>query len=259
MRFIATILATLAGSLPLWAQDKTFTITWHGQSYFTVATPKGKKIVFDPHAIPEFGRQPTTADIIICSHRHNDHAQPDVVQNHTSARVFYGLKESVKNRPPEWDKIDEKIGQIRIRNIGTYHDTNNGMQRGKNSIFIVEAEGITFCHLGDLGHELEESQIKAIGAVDVLFVPVGGIYTINGEKARKVAAAIKPRLFIIPMHFGMPGYEDLLPVDEFLDGQKLVKKLPLTNEFKFSADLKADEPTVVVLGWKKADSDLKKP
>src|SRR5204862_205205 len=75
-----------------------------------------------------------------------------------------------------------------------------------------------------------DAQVKAIGKVDVLMVPIGGIYTINGEQARKIVKQIKPRLYVVPMHYGVPGYEDLLGPDEFLEGQKNVKKLLNTNE-----------------------------
>jgi L-ascorbate metabolism protein UlaG (beta-lactamase superfamily) len=258
MRILATLLSFALTCCFAPAQETAYTVKWHGQSFYTLTTPKGKKIVFDPHAIPEFGRQKTTADLILCSHRHNDHAQPEVVENHAAARTFHGLKEPVKNKAPDWNKIDEKIGQIQIRTVGVYHDPLNGMQRGKNSIFIVEAEGMTFCHLGDLGHELDEAQVKAVGPIDVLFVPVGGIYTVNGEQARKITAALKPRLYVIPMHFGLPGYEDLLPVDEFLEGQKNVKKYPNTNELKIPADLKTEAPTIAVLNWKKDVQTIKK-
>jgi L-ascorbate metabolism protein UlaG (beta-lactamase superfamily) len=111
-----------------------------------------------------------------------------------------------------------------------------------------------FCHLGDLGHDLSPEQVKAIGPVDVLMVPVGGIYTINGETAKKVVARIKPRLFVLPMHYGVPGYDDLLGPDEFMEDQKNPKKMPDTNELVIPADAKTpDAPAVVLLGWKKAD------
>ena len=164
--------------------------------------------------------------------------------------VYRGLVEP-KPGKQEWKLINEKRGQITFRNIGTYHDALNGMQRGKNSVWIVEADGLVFCHLGDLGHELTPEQVKAIGKVDVLMVPIGGIYTLNGEQAKKVVDQIKPRLFILPMHYGVPGYDDLVGPDEFLEGQKNVKKMTNTNELIFPADMKADAPTVVLLGWKK--------
>jgi L-ascorbate metabolism protein UlaG (beta-lactamase superfamily) len=144
--------------------------------------------------------------------------------------------------------------------MGTYHDAMNGMQRGKNSVFIVEADGLVFCHLGDLGHELTPEQVKTIGKVDVLMVPVGGIYTINGEVAKKVVAQLKPRLYVVPMHYAVAGYDDLLGPDEFLEDQPKdsIKKTPDTNELVIPVDIKAPAtPSIVLLGWKKADA--KKP
>ena len=233
------------------AQDaaKALKLRWYGQSYFQLETLAGKKIVFDPHAIPEFGRPIVSADVILCSHLHNDHAQPELVEGYKTARTLFGLKE-IKGRTPDWVRIDEKIGAIAIRTVGTYHDAENGMAKGKNTIFIVQVDGLTFCHLGDLGHELSEDQVKAVGKIDVLMMPIGGTYTINGDQAKKVAAALKPRLFIVPMHYGVPGYDDLNGPEEFLDGLKNVKRTPLSNELAIAPDAKADEPTVMLLSWK---------
>lgn len=242
------------------AQDpaKKLTVRWFGQSYFQVETSAGKKIVFDPHAIPEFGRPVVQADIITCSHWHSDHSQPEAVENAKAARVFMGLLTAKKGRIPDWAKFDEKVGAIRVRSFPTYHDADTGLTRGKNSAFIIEADGLTVCHLGDLGHELTKEQVKALGPVDILMIPVGGVYTINGEQARAVAKAINPRLYVLPMHYGVPGYDELLPADEFLEGQKNVKRLPLTNELVVPTDMKADGFTTVLLGWKKDDAPPKK-
>ena len=152
--------------------------------------------------------------------------------------------------------VDEKIGAIRIRNVGLYHDATNGMQRGKNSAWIVEADGLRYCHLGDLGHDLTPEQVKAIGPVDVLMVPVGGIYTLNGEQARVVVEQLKPRLYVLPMHYGVPGYDDLVGPEEFLDGYKDVQTLK-TNELNIPVDQKAAEPTVVRMHWQKAETPKK--
>ncbi|QEL20990.1 MBL fold metallo-hydrolase [Limnoglobus roseus] len=225
---------------------KSFKVRWFGQSFFQIETPVGKKIVLDPHLIPAFGRPIVTADVILISHEHNDHNALEAVEGAKSARVFKGLKEN-KGRV-EWERIDEKVGGIRIRSVASYHDNENGLARGKNTIFIVEAEGLTFCHLGDLGHELNDEQIKAIGKVDVLMIPVGGTYTINGEQAKALVEKLKPRLFILPMHYGLPNYDDLNGPDEFLDGQKLkVKKVLTSNELAIPADAKADAPTIILL------------
>src|SRR5438105_11530675 len=99
-----------------------------------------------------------------------------------------------------------------------------GLQRGKNTVFIIEVDGWKIVHLGDLGHLLTPKQIKAIGPVDVLMIPVGGVYTINGSEAKEVIAQLKPRQYIIPMHYAVKGFDELLPADEFLEDQKNVKK-----------------------------------
>lgn len=233
------------------AQDAVTSVTlrWFGMSMFQLETSAGKKIVFDPHAIPEFGRNLVQADVILCSHLHSDHTQTSIVENAKSARLFYGVEQAKKGRTPEWKAVNEKVGQISIRAVGLYHDNDDGLVRGKVSAFIVECDGLKFCHLGDLGHELTAAQVKAIGPVDVLMVPCGGIYTINGDGAKRAVAKLKPRLYVLPMHYGVPGYDELLPLDEFLDGPTAVKKLPNTNELVIPLELKADAPTIVVLGW----------
>jgi L-ascorbate metabolism protein UlaG (beta-lactamase superfamily) len=246
-------------------------LRWFGQSFFQLETVKGFKIVFDPHAIPVFGRPLVKADYVLISHPHNDHNLVEVLEGREPKKddkgkatakpdsdVYHGVVEPKPGRQ-EWKPVDEKRGQIRFRNLGTFHDAVNGLQRGKNSVWIVEVDGLVFCHLGDLGHELTPEQVKAIGKVDVLMIPVGGIYTLNGDQAKTVVEQLKPRLYVLPMHYGVPGYDDLLGPEEFLGGQKNVKKLTTTNELVIPPDLKADAPTVVLLGWtKEAPKEPKK-
>lgn len=256
LRILAAVafVALAVSTLP--AQDgKKATLRWYGQSFFVLETPSGKRIAFDPHAIAEFGRPIVKADIVTCSHYHGDHTQTEQIENAKAARIFQGLKPSAKKgRPPEWNTIDEKVGQVRVRTVPSFHDPDGGMTRGRNAIFVIEADGLTVCHMGDIGHDLAPETVKAIGPVDVLMIPVGGIYTINGEQARKAVAKIKPRLFALPMHYGVPGYDELLPADEFVDGVRNVKKMPDTNELVIPLDAKpADGPTFVLLGYEKKD------
>ncbi len=240
---------------PVAAQDAPAkaTLRWFGQSFFQLETATGKKVVFDPHAIPHFGRPLVSADLVLVTHPHNDHNQPEVLENFKDKpRVIEAVKTVGKGgTKTEWNAVDEKVGLIRVRSLGTYHDAVGGMQRGKNGVWIVEADGLVFVHLGDLGHELSPEQVKAVGKVDVLIVPVGGIYTLNGEQAKKVVDELKPRLFVIPMHYGVPGYDDLLAPDEFLSDFKDVTKLK-TNELAIPLDAKPDAPTVVLMAWEKA-------
>ena len=226
---------------------KACKLRWFGHSFFQLETTGGKFVVFDPHAIPAFNPQPVAADVLLVSHEHSDHTQLVMVKDRKAAREFRGLK--IVNKRLDWNLVDEKIGAISVRSVGLFHDQTEGFTRGKNAAFIVEADGLTFCHLGDLGHVPTDAQAKAIGPVDVLMVPVGGVYTLNGEGAKLTVAKLKPRLFVLPMHYGVPGYDELVTADEFLDGPTAVKKTPETNELAVPLDLKADAPTVVVLGY----------
>lgn len=236
---------------------KEVRLRWHGQSFFQLETANRFRIVFDPHAIPAFGRALVRADFVLISHPHNDHDQVAALDSKVKeSDIYRGVVEPKPGRQ-EWKAVDEKRGQIRFRNLGTYHDAVNGAQRGKNSIWIVEVDGLVFCHLGDLGHELSDAQVKAIGKVDVLMVPIGGIYTINGEQAKRVVRQIKPRLYVVPMHYGVPGYDDLLGPEEFLEDQKDVKKLLDTNELVIPLDMKSDAATIVLLGWERKDPKKK--
>ncbi len=259
-RLTLAVAVSLLASTAAFAQDApaAFKLRWFGLSMFQLETPNGKKIIFDPHAVPEFGRNLVQADIVVCSHPHSDHTQLDVVENAKAARVFQGVEPGKKGRPPEWKAVDEKVGAVRVRTVGLYHDAEDGLVRGKNSAFIIESDGVTFCHLGDLGHDLTPAQVKAIGRVDVLMVPVGGIYTVNGGGAKRAVAAIRPARFVLPMHYGVPGYDDLVGPDEFLDGTPNVSKRPGTNELVVPVEVPAAAagsppagPVTVVLGWGK--------
>jgi L-ascorbate metabolism protein UlaG (beta-lactamase superfamily) len=237
--------------------DPKVAVRWFGQSFFQIETTTKQLIVFDPHAIPTFNVPRLNANITLVSHEHDDHNQPEVLAE--PGRVFRGITVSKDGKKTDWNRVDEMVLKTRVRTLATYHDPVNGMQRGKNAVWIVETDGLVFCHLGDLGHELSPEQAKAIGPVDVLMIPVGGIYTINGGTAKKVVQQLKPKRFIIPMHYGVPGYDDLLGPDEFLDEQKNVKRMPETNELLIPVDAKApDAPTIVLLGWKKAEAPEKK-
>jgi L-ascorbate metabolism protein UlaG (beta-lactamase superfamily) len=222
-------------------------IRWHGQSYFDIQSSKGTRIVIDPHAIEAYGRQTVSADLILISHLHNDHTQVGVVQNQARAKILYGLKGG--GRKIDWNAIDETFRDVHVRSLGVYHDNVEGMERGKNTSFVLDVDGLRIVHLGDLGHLLSERDIKKIGPVDVLMIPVGGVYTINGAEAKKVVEQLKPKRYILPMHYGTKVFSDLLLPDEFLEDQKNIKKYS-TNQLTLEAGAKTDEPIIALLDWK---------
>ncbi|CAN5299148.1 hypothetical protein BH10PLA2_BH10PLA2_25090 [soil metagenome] len=250
MRTIALLLTVCASTVFSSAGLQAATplsLTWYGQSFFVLETTKGTKVAFDPHAIEAFGRPDVNADLVLMSHLHSDHTQVGVLGNAAKAKVVQGLK--TKGKSNEWIASDFTFKDVHVRTVGVYHDTTEGMERGKNTVYIVEADGLRFVHLGDLGHVLTAKDVQKIGRVDVLLLPVGGVYTINGSEAKRVVEQLKPTQFIVPMHYGMKGYEDLLPADEFLDEQAHVRKLD-TNKLLIDPAAKMDAPTVGILNPK---------
>jgi L-ascorbate metabolism protein UlaG (beta-lactamase superfamily) len=250
---MTALLAALAFAAGAGAADKKLTIRWHGQSFFEIISSEGTRIVTDPHAIDAFGRQSVKADLVTVSHLHNDHTRIDVLDEKPKPKVLYGVKdEKGDGKRFIWNAIDEKFKDVHVYSVGTYHDNEMGLKRGLNTVMVFEVDGYRIVHLGDLGHKLTKEQIKSIGKVDILMIPVGGIYTLNGSdsEAKEVVKQLEPRYFIVPMHYGIKGtYEDLPTVDEFLDEQTNVRK-DRPEELTLEKDAKAPEkPEIVLLRW----------
>ncbi|MBN1168282.1 MBL fold metallo-hydrolase [Candidatus Woesebacteria bacterium] len=147
------------------------------------------------------------ADIVTVSHDHRDHNQSDQVK---------GVKKVIKG-PGEYE-----INGVSIVGIKTYHDSEKGEKRGKNTIYVFEIDDLRLAHLGDLGTKLSEKQIESMGEIDVLFIPIGGEYTINAQVAAQVARDIEP-VIIVPMHYMQKG----LKKDTFA---KLTDEKPFIND-----------------------------
>src|SRR5216683_517470 len=247
---VISVMTYLLAATSSFADDaKKPVLRWHGHSYFDLTTSKGTRIVFDPHAIEGYGRQGVPADLVLISHSHNDHNQLGILSNPGKFKVLEGLKQT--GNKVEWNLLDEKFRDVRVRTIGVYHDNAQGLEKGKNAVFVVEADGLRFVHLGDLGHLLTKEQVKEIGPADVLMIPVGGVYTINGTDAKEVVAEIKPKKYILPMHYGTKVFDDVLPPDEFLEEQKKENvKRKDTNQLEIDPNFKPAEPEIVLLDWK---------
>jgi L-ascorbate metabolism protein UlaG (beta-lactamase superfamily) len=250
LRYLTALVAALALAAGASAADKKLTIRWHGQSFFEIISSKGTAIVTDPHAIEAFGRQSVKADLVLCSHLHSDHTRLDAIDPTSKPKVLYGVKEDKGSTLKyAWTNFDEKFKDVHAYAVGTYHDDMKGLKRGLNSCMVIEVDGFRICHLGDLGHQLSKADLKSIGQVDILMVPIGGIYTLNGSEAKEVIEQIKPRFAVIPMHYGIKKvYEDLLTADEFLEDQKNVKKD--MDEYTLEVGAKPSAaPEIVILNW----------
>lgn len=252
------VLALTAACFVSAQERRPLTLRWYGQSFFVLESPKGARIAIDPHMIEAFGRQTVKADVVLISHPHPDHVRVDAIENRAQAKIIEGIKtpagappEGVSAARTQWNPVDEQFKDVKIRSVPTYHDSMQGLRRGKNTSFVLDVAGVRIVHLGDLGHLLTEEQLRSLGTVDVLLIPVGGVYTLNGDQAKKVVAQIKPTKYVIPMHYGTRVFDDLLPADEFLDGQKNVQKMLTTNELIIDPAFKPEQPVTVLLGWKK--------
>jgi L-ascorbate metabolism protein UlaG (beta-lactamase superfamily) len=208
-------------------------VKWYGHSAFLITSDQGYKIITDPYEPGGFGgaigygRIPDEADIVLVSHDHADH---------NYVKGLPGKPTVVKNAGTH------PLKNFEVRGIAAHHDEGQGSQRGGNTIFCFVLDDVQVCHLGDLGHIPTEPQIKQIGPVDLLLLPVGGVYTIDPSQATLTARKLNPRV-IIPMHFKTPrcGFP-LASVDEFTKGKASVKNaggsaweiqrkdLPLTPE-----------------------------
>ncbi|HEV3145583.1 MAG TPA: MBL fold metallo-hydrolase [Gemmataceae bacterium] len=233
------------------ADEKKITIRWFGQSYFQIVSSAGTKVIIDPHLIESYPRAINPADLVLITHNHVDHNQLDAIENKDRAKILLGCKGM--GRKQEWNPIDEEFKDIHVRTVGLYHDKSQGMERGKNSAFVLEIDGLRIVHLGDVGHILTDAQVKAIGPVDILMIPVGGTYTINGSDAKKVVEQLRPTRLILPMHYGTKVFEDLVGPEEFLDEQQNVDKLLTSNEIQVPVDAKPAAPRIILLGWKKGE------
>lgn len=177
-------------------------IKWLGHAAFVIYGEK--TLVTDPYN-PKVGDLPSdlTADVVTVSHSHLDH---DYVEG-------VGGGAEIVSHAGQYN-----IAGFEIKGIQTFHDNVEGVDRGKNIVFVIKSEGLTLVHLGDLGHILTDDQVSEIGPIDILMIPVGGHYTIDAYDAVKVVGQLKPKI-VLPMHYkpkeidlGLP----LAPVDDFI-------------------------------------------
>jgi L-ascorbate metabolism protein UlaG (beta-lactamase superfamily) len=181
-------------------------ITWLGHSCFLIRG-KEKTIITDPYH-PDSGYRlgEPEADIVTVSHFHPGHSYIAGVVNEP---------EQIKS-PGEYE-----IGGTFITGVATFHDNRKGDLRGKNTIYIIEIDGITLCHLGDLGHPLDPHLIEEIGDIDILFLPVGEVSTMPIDTAVEIVRQLEPHI-VIPMHYKTEAFTgDLSPVDKFLDKMRI--------------------------------------
>jgi len=189
-------------------------VKWNGHASFTLTSADGTVLVTDPYDPSGYGGvikyEPVTdqADGVLVSHDHADH----------------NYVESLSGSP-EVLKGSGRVKGVDVQGIASFHDESQGSERGTNTIFAFSMDGVRVCFVGDLGHRVSQDQVREIGPVDLLLLPVGGTFTLNARAAADVAEALRPRV-VIPMHFKTDKCD--LPiegVEAFLSEVSGVKKI----------------------------------
>lgn len=211
-------------------------ITHLGHSSFKI---RGKQVVlvtdpFDPDMVGiKFPK--LQADVVTVSHKHRDHSFKSAVEG--TPLIIAG--------PGEYE-----VKGAKIIGVSTFHDSQNGEVRGKNTVYRLEIDGVSLVHCGDLGHKFDDGQLETLDGANILLVPVGGFYTIDASVASEVVSQIDPDI-IIPMHYNdsrlkQENFGKLTGVDVFL---KQMGKEGITPQQKLTItkDRLPNEPLVVVL------------
>jgi L-ascorbate metabolism protein UlaG (beta-lactamase superfamily) len=208
-------------------------ITWFGHSCFRLSE-RGATIVTDPPSDDlDYTRPRIRADVVTISHDHPGHNNR--VGFRGGPRFFDG--------PGEYE-----VKGVFITGIATYHDGRGGALRGRNLIFLFDFDGVTICHLGDLGHVPSQSQVEDLSDVDVLLVPVGGLHTIDASRAAEVISLIEPRL-VVPMHYKTPVEKARLHTLEKFIKEMGLPPTPPQPELKVTKSSLPEETQVVVLDY----------
>jgi len=180
-------------------------ISWLGHSCFQL---RGKNVtlVTDPFSPQQGSSQgessqlgKISASIVTVSHNHAGHNNVVAVSENP-----YVVK-----RPGEYE-----ISDVLITGVASYHDDKKGQEYGRNTIYVIHMDGLVICHLGDLGHILQEEQLEEVADADILLVPIGGEHTINATQAAEIISQVEPRV-VIPMHYHADSAEIPAPLGKF--------------------------------------------
>ncbi len=216
-------------------------VEWYGQSAFRLSTPE-QTVVIDPFAdlspMTERGMrfdypaiEAVNADLLLVTHEHLDHNGVEAVGGDPVV-----LRSTA-------GKLASPVGEVTA--IASEHDEVAGTERGPNTVFVFELDGLRVCHFGDFGQRaLRDEQAAAIGSVDLLMLPVGGGPTIGAAQAQEIVERLRPR-WVVPMHYRTPRIEFLETADGFLDGPAHVQRLEHPS-FETDELPAQDGPVVVV-------------
>ena len=160
-------------------------IKWFGHNCFRIRAKEATVIIDPVDRVTGYLMPKQTADIVTISHDHKGHSNLNAIKP----------EYQVVNGPGEYEMHD-----VFITGVRTYHDAANGAERGYNICYLIELEGIIFCHLGDLGHPLTAEMAELMGSADVLMIAAGAPGIIDFEQAAEIVGQLEPKI-VVPMQF----------------------------------------------------------
>jgi L-ascorbate metabolism protein UlaG (beta-lactamase superfamily) len=279
MRQLATLLIAALFAAPAFAEnDPPVAIRWWGQGMVSIETYWNLTVVIDPYndkigyEVPDL-----TADLLLVSHEHADHnnveavkGQPIIVRGPTDTGNEFGGVESVYHfllRKPNETKAEwfwggkhdyEKLFRdhaFLVDSINAWHDDSEGAERGATAMYLIRVDGVRILYCGDLGQaKLTDYQLQSLSDIDVMILPVGGVYTIDGDGAWDIVEQVKPR-YVVPVHYKTDKLKiPLEPVDKFVEhmpeGWELAKPTHNTLALSPAKSKETSAPQLVVLDYK---------
>jgi L-ascorbate metabolism protein UlaG (beta-lactamase superfamily) len=211
-------------------------ITWYGHSAFLVEAEDGTRLILDPYrsggygGALRYGPIAEPADAVVASHTHDDHGAVDTIPGRPQVLI---------------EPTSAAVGTVTIRGVPADHDAVGGAERGHETILVLEDAGLRLVHLGDLGHELDQTLVDRIGRTDVLLVPVGGYFTIDATTAARVVDSLAPRI-VVPMHYKTDKVDfPIASVEDFLGTQDTVVRMDASTFTITTANLPAERTVYV--------------
>lgn len=210
-------------------------ITWYGHSCFRLTERRMATVITDPYDHTVVGYQPLNLRGNIVSVSHNAPGHNNVSAVKSKPRIITG--------PGEFE-----IGGVFVTAVQT-NSHKDGKSGKRNILCVFDYDGVTVAHLGDIRHVPNQSQIEALGTVNIALVPVGSGNGLNAAKAAEVVSLLEPGI-VIPMHYSTPDSKiELDSLDKFLKEMGLSNVAPISS-LKVTKSVIPSETRVEVLDYK---------